>query len=381
MTTVAGVEPASSKARRSQLRVLHAIPSFLGGGAERQLAYLATGLRELGVEVDIAYLVDGPNSERVRASGAVLHPLGMRGALDVRLLWFLARIIQERRPDVVQTWLPRMDIYGGLAANLTRLPWIYSERYVWLPTREVVANLRWKIVQTADAVVANSNAGSHHWKRLGMEVHVVPNAIPLHEIDAVAPLDRGRIDVPEDAELILFAGRFNAQKNIPLLERALSRVLAARPRAFAICCGIGELLPAFERGLAAANLTHRVRTPGYREDLWALMKTADLLVSPSFHEGRPNVVIEAMACGCPVVLSDIAEHRECAPSDAALFFPTDDAEIAAAALESTLADHGAAKARARRARSATEAFGVLEMARSYERVYRDLADARRRGVR
>ena len=78
------------------------------------------------------------------------------------------------------------------------------------------------------------------------------------------------------------------------------------------------------------------------------MKLAGVLVSTSRYEGRPNVIAEAMACGCPLALSDIPEHRELVPKDAALFFSAD--EEAAATRSRRPSTHPEAARSGRRAR-------------------------------
>src|SRR4051794_34319705 len=95
---------------RYAMRVLHCIPTLGGGGAERQLAYLAAELRVLGWEVHIAYGHDGPYCAVLAQAGAVLHRVHGRGNHDPRLLWQLRRLISKIQPDVVQTWLFQMDI-------------------------------------------------------------------------------------------------------------------------------------------------------------------------------------------------------------------------------------------------------------------------------
>src|SRR5687767_4452068 len=79
----------------SDLRVLHLIPSLGGGGAERQIAYLARGLVASGVDVHVGYLREGSNFERLAASGATLHPIASRGNYDALLVARIVRLIRR----------------------------------------------------------------------------------------------------------------------------------------------------------------------------------------------------------------------------------------------------------------------------------------------
>lgn len=356
------------------MRILHCIPDLEGGGAERQLCYLAQGLIERGHQVDVAIMKGGVNGERLRRSGATVHTLGWSGPFSPRLLLDLCGLIRRSGADVVQTWLRRMDVVGGAAALLTGRPWVFSERSVHITDgwREA---LRQRSVALAAAVVANSDEGGRGWRAaLGPRgaVHVIPNALPLAEIAETAPASRRDLDLPEDGELILFVGRFGPEKGIELLADTLAEVLAARPRAHALCCGTGDLLETFRASIARRGLGARCRAPGYRQDAWALMKAADVVISTSNFEGRPNVLLEAMACGAPLAITDIPQHREFIPQEGALYFPPRDRAAAAAALQRALDDRPGAAERAARAAALVRAMSVDAMAGAYERVYRDL---------
>ena len=183
------------------MRIFHAIPTMLGGGAERQLCYLAEGLTSLGHEVHVAYLRDGPFSDRLASSGAILHRLGDRKRLDYRLPLDIRRLILQTKPGLVQTWLTRMDMLAGAAAISTRTPFVYSERTVWKTPDSIAERVRDKLAARATAVIANSEEGARRWRGLGRPVFVVPNAVPVSEIRTVAPATRSTLPIPESAPL------------------------------------------------------------------------------------------------------------------------------------------------------------------------------------
>jgi glycosyltransferase involved in cell wall biosynthesis len=365
------------------MRILHCIDSIAGGGAERQLCYACDGLVALGFDVEVAFRRDGENGERLRRSGAILHDLGWRAQGDPALAYpalgrNLCRIIVERRIDVVHTWLRHMDMIGGLSARLTRRPWIFSERSArtggvqgW---RESVRRY-WGGL--ASAVVANSETGAEAWKQAGRTpVYLVPNGLPLDEIAAVAPASRASLGIPEEAPLLLLVGRLSPEKNVPLQAQVLAELLRRHPSWYALSCGSGDLLPSFRDILERAGVGARCLTPGYRADVWALMKSADVFFSASLFEGRPNTVLEAMACQCPLVLSEIPQHRELAGVHAR-YFHRHDAVQAIAAIEAAVRDGTGSRARARRAAQAAKDFSVGAMALGYAAMYREIKDRAR----
>ena len=127
-------------------------------------------------------------------------------------------------------------------------------------------------------------------------------------------------------------------------------MLRRRPRAVALVCGDGQLAGAFAERMAWHVSTGRLRLLGFRSDSWSLLKCADAAISTSIREGEPNAVLEAMACGCPLVLSDIAPHRALAAGGAARLFAVGLAEAAARALQHALDDPADTRQRAQRAR-------------------------------
>ncbi len=99
-----------------------------GGGAERQVTYLAKELVESGWDVHVAYVHSGPNMNRLQATGARLHRVRALGNYDPQILGRLLTLIRKLKPDVVQCWLLQMEVLGGVASALTRTPWVFSER-------------------------------------------------------------------------------------------------------------------------------------------------------------------------------------------------------------------------------------------------------------
>lgn len=347
------------------MRILHLIPSLGSGGAERQLGILAAGLRDHGCEVHVGFVSEGANLARIEAAGAHLHRIPARGNYDPLLLLRIVRLILKVRPDVVQTWLTQMDVAGGLAALLTHRPWIVSERThkIYYP-RDAKHGLRRLLGRFANAIVANSPGGTEYWDGVRVEKVIIPNALPLREI-AAAPRDESDFGA---AEVLLFVGRFDPAKNLDNLVDALAQVVRERD-AVALLCGEGPLEGELRARIARAGATDRIRLLGFTDRVWSLMKRADVLIAASWFEGHPNVVMEAAACGCPLVLSDIPAHRQCFGEDAALFSDPADPAGLAAAIRQTLEDRAAASRRAGRARLVALGLSVERAAASYLRAY------------
>src|SRR5438132_4429261 len=114
----------------------------------------------------------------------------------------------------------------------------------------------------------------------------------------------------------------------------------------------------------------RVQLPGYIPDIWRWMKRASMLVSVGFFEGRPNAVLEAMACGCPLVVSDIPAHREFLDENSALLVKPHEPVAMAEALRDVLAYPQDAARRAQVAQGEVARWSTPVIACQYARVYR-----------
>jgi glycosyltransferase involved in cell wall biosynthesis len=201
---------------------------------------------------------------------------------------------------------------------------------------------------------------------------VVHNIVPIHEIDLVQP---DFTQFSAEAETILYIGRYSYEKNLPTLVEALRRVLTARPRAVCLMHGEGPEREGIMAQVEAAGMAGRIRVSGFTRSAWGLMKSAAALVSVSDFEGNPNTVLEAAACRCPLILSDIPAHREQFDERSASLVPPRSAQAIAEAVEATLADPAAAARRADAARAVVVACSTLLVADRYLELYRRIGQA------
>ncbi|HEX8149325.1 MAG TPA: glycosyltransferase [Pyrinomonadaceae bacterium] len=352
------------------MRILYSIPTLGHGGAERQLSYLAAELSARGHDVHVASSRGGVNLGRMESAGVEWHRLGGVGHRDPQIFYRLLRLMRRLRPDVVQTILTPMDIMGGAAALLTGTRWVLRESSsAPLYATGLRHRLRLSLARMADAVVSNSAGGDAYWRKASgaPPLHLIPNAIPFDEIAAGAGAARATgLGFGPGVKVVLYAGRMDAGKNVEGVLAALARVAEEVPLV-GVMCGDGPSRPRLERMARELGLARRVVFKGYVDNLWELMRGADAFVSLSRFEGCPNVVLEAMACGCPLVVSDIPAHRELLDERSARFADAEDTARAAAELKATLMFGGEARARAARLRAAQRP--VEATARLYEQLY------------
>lgn len=364
------------------MRILHCIPTLGMGGAERQVALLGAAQARSGHIVHVALVRGGANRPLLEEAGVTMHVLPVRGNSDPALVSGLLRSVLSVRPDLVQTWLPQMDVAGGIAALVTRTPWLLAERSsegAYAPGSAFPPGwkqrLRTMVGRMASGIVANSGCGEAYWRVLAPRVPrwVIRNAVPLEQIQTTPPAEAS-------PRSMLFVGRLDSGKKVDALVRALARTNGSALGPLLVC-GDGPDRTALEGLATRLGLKERVRFLGIRADVWPLMRAAALVVNPSAFEGCPNVVLEAMASGRPLVVSDIPAHRELLDERAAWLVDFEDPDAVAVAIEEALLDRAEATRRSEEAARRVEAFRIPRMVEQYDSVYRQVLAARGRRER
>ena len=356
------------------VRILHLVPNFTGGGAERQLALLAPELCRLGVEVHIAFCRSGENSsanlERLSNSDVQFHHIPNVTNYDPMIPVHIYRVIRSIKPDLVQTWILQMDVLGGLAARMAGVPFVLSERSSALMYTPSWKNwLRIQMGRLAKLVVANSQGGAVYWKPYASQTAIIRNGLSLDIIRNTPPINTVEFGIPVDARIILFAGRLSPEKNLGILVEALRKVLGERPDCIAVICGDGRLWSNLRSQAARMDVEGRIRFIGYTDKVWSWMRHASVFVSIGKFEGNPNSVLEAMAIGCPLVISDIPQHREILDETSAFWCDPHSTDDVSLAIGKALDDPVSAKARAEVAQRRTAGWSIGETARCYLQLY------------
>jgi glycosyltransferase involved in cell wall biosynthesis len=321
-----------------------------------------------GIDVHVALVFRGTYAATLEDAGASVHQL-VGSKRDPFVLPRLALLCRHLKPTVIHTWLTPMDIVGGLSAKIARTPWILSERAsepAYPPS--VLHATRRSLGVRAAAVVANSEAGADYWRKAGANgaIHVIRNIVP---IDRIAGTSVAACDLPHDRPIVLFVGRLSPEKNVSGFLEAIA-IASKQVRLAAVICGDGILRSHLEKQANELAITPFTTFLGDVTNPWPLMQRAAVLVSASFFEGNPNVVLEAMALSTPLVISDITAHRAIADESSALFADPNSASEMAARIAAAIADPAAAVHRARRARASLGDRSEEKIAQEYERVYR-----------
>ena len=296
------------------------------GGTERQCQLLARTLTQRGHGV----VVLTRRRQGLRADdwvdGVAVRRTAVLGGGTLRsLAWMLTATAWLRRHgrqfQVVQCYQLLSPSYVGLLGRRTRpqatiLRAECSGSYgdVAEMTRLPLTGLRRRLLRHADALVTISQAIEVELAEFGLDsvpFHRIPNGVDCSAFSPVRGEERAalrsHLGLPEDRVLCAFVGRLVPQKDPDLLAEAWLRV--SHPGAHLMLVGDGPLRPKLEARLTVGG-RRRVTFVGATSNVASYMRASDLVILPSQAEGMPCVVLEAMACGIPVVATDVPGNRE-----------------------------------------------------------------------
>jgi len=292
------------------------LPSLHGGGAERMMVALANGFAQRGLTVDMVLAkAEGPYLEELATNVRVVD-LGA-----ARVAWSLpplVRYLRRERPVAMLSAMTHANVIATLARAIARVPvrLAVSERNTFsrylaglpsLRARAFVALVRLAYARV-DAVLAVSQGVADDLAHVTglprQRIEVVHNPVVSDWLleQAAEPLDHPwfRSGAPP---VVLSVGRLTTQKDFPTLLDAFARVRRRSPCRL-IILGDGNARDLLETKARELGVEADVAMPGFEQNPFRWMRRASVFVLSSAWEGLPGVLIQAMACGSPVVSTD-----------------------------------------------------------------------------
>jgi glycosyltransferase involved in cell wall biosynthesis len=348
------------------------IPSLRGGGAEISSVRLANCLAGRGLSVDLVVLrASGPWLEKIdRAVGLVdLRALRARRGLPA-----LVRYLRRTRPTALVAGPVNVGVLAIAARRLSRVAtrivaveqndWRARLAHSGLPAEQIA---RWAIRATyrfADQCLAVSEGAADSLAVVAgitrSRVGVLYNGIDLGESERLA---REAIEHPwladREAPVLVAAGRLVEQKGYPDLLQAFSSVVRSHSARLLIL-GEGPLRAPLEKRVRELGLEGSVEFLGFRPNPYPWMAAASVFVQASLFEGFGVAILEALACGAPVVATDcpsgpseILQGGECG-----ILTPPGNPEALAAAIERLLSDETLRQELRERGRQRAKVFSI-----------------------
>ncbi len=301
-----------SVSQRSSDIIATFIPTLGGAGAEKVTLTLTTGLVAAGRKVDfIVGHRTGPFVNSV-PRGCNLVDLGGRRVRQSILP--LAKYLRKAKPRVIISQLDFTNAAVGFAALLSRTgtPVVSVEHNIPQQMDHTHGLRRWLIRQmylkAAKVVAVSQGVASsveEHYRLPQSKVSVIHNGVVDESLErrAKEPVPHPWLKDNPTIPVFLTVGRLHHQKAYDVLLDAMALVVKRR-EARLILLGQGELLGALNAQVDRLGLRNHVDFGGFQLNPYPFFRTASCFVLSSNFEGLPTVIIEALACGCPVVSTD-----------------------------------------------------------------------------
>jgi glycosyltransferase involved in cell wall biosynthesis len=369
-------------------KVCFVLPSLHGGGAERAAVHILNALdptvwdRSMYLFCREGAYLDAVDGGIVLSSGDVSSRVGRWTALR--------RHFAATRPDLIVSFLSYLSVLSAASAARIGARVIFNQQtpisafltdqdYHWRRPwhRRVFSWASRYGYRKADAIVATSAGVADDLAAAfsvpAGHIHVIHNPIDLDAIAAAA----GEATDPEHASawqtpVIVAAGRLADAKNYPLLIEAVA-LLRARLPVQLIILGTGDR-EASLRALVAEKQMERVVTfAGFQRNPWRYIARADVFALSSRYEGFGNVIVEAMACGVPVVTTSSPGTREIVADGLdGLLVDRHEPAALATALARMLEEPGLRARMAVEARRSARRFALPIVAARYDGVFREV---------
>ncbi len=325
------------------MRVLFVIDCLGSGGAQRQMVNLSLGLTRCGhaVEFFVYYPEHKHFASSLQEAGIPVHCHSKRRRFSMAPLLELRRLLKTNRYDAALAFLPTPSLYAELGRiGIRRMPLVVSERSTY--AGESLPAGTW-LLQQAHRLAHHITVNSHSQRE---------------RMERMFPWMRGRATtIYNGVDLARFSPQWDSNGRAgPLRLLVLSsvvprknaaglvRALACHRDRYGDACVVrwaGQVASdavsqteyaEANKLLADLKLTDRWQWLGERKDIPELLRSHDAVIHPSLYEGLPNAICESLACGRPVLASDVCDHPRLVQEDVTglLFDPTRPDQIAEA---------------------------------------------------
>jgi glycosyltransferase involved in cell wall biosynthesis len=318
-------------------------------GGQNQVLLTVLGLRALGHRSML--VAHGAGELRQRAQeGLDLIPLAPKTEMDLSAAWRLSRLIKQLRPDVIHAHDPHGVAMAALALSMsTQLdkPPLVAARRVDFHIKEGALS-RWKYRQV-DCFICASEAIRRMVIADGVPAAravTVHEGIDLGHVEAAPPADlHAELWLPHQAPIVGNVAALVPHKGQRHLIEAAALVLKRVPDARFVIAGEGELRESLERQIREHHLDKHVFLVGFRPDVLSLHRAFDIFVMSSVTEGLGTSLLDAMACGKPVVATSAGGMPEVVTDGTTgILVPPRDHDAMAGAIVRLLTDEHARRA-------------------------------------
>lgn len=374
-----------SNLKSTPVPVVFCITDLDRGGAERALVQLVLNLDRQ--EWDPAVICLGPPGvlvETLETAGIPVDCLHARNLLSTpRVLWALTRELRRRKPALVQTFLFHANILGRIAARLAGVRVVISGIRVAERRNRWHGRIdRWTNHLVDTNVCVSRGVAEFSATVTGLDrrkLIIIPNAVDADQFVGIQPADLTPMGIPSGSRVLISVGRLESQKGFDVLVEAISLCDSLPEDVYFLIVGDGPQSASLHQQVERKELQRRIRFAGRRNDVPELLAASMAFILSSRWEGMPNVILEAMAAGLPIITTNVEGTDELVQDgvNGIVVAPAQPAALRSA-IESLLArpDFVPAAGNASQAIAAKD-FTPLSVASLYAATYRKLLTSAR----
>ena len=359
------------------------------GGAEVLIYELARSLVKKGYKVTIICPKSQNSAVKDLAGIKVLSLLEQKGKAGFlknicRTLVFL--FMHHREIDIMHAHFAFPSGFMAAFCRLFGIPVIITsygsdiqvsaEASYGVRRNKIAAVLTWLALKLANVHVVLCRSMIEEAIHAGSDpkkIRVIHDGINSDEIVAGQTRIIERLELPPSDVVVLYLGRLHPKKRPEDLIKAAVKVLKIGQKAKFVIAGKGEEKAKLERLVKKLGLTNNVIFAGFVSDAekWDLLTRADVFVLPSLMEGQPVTVLEAMACGIPIIATNRGPFPEMINSSMGVLVPPRDQEALAEAIMRLVMDRELRHSMgAKCAKTVEERYTVERMVENYETIYK-----------
>ncbi len=298
------------------------IDSLLSGGAQRQIVTLAISLKKKGYDLVVLNYHEGEQLLPLLEKNNIRRVLiKKKHKIDLLFFYRLIRFLRKENPDAAISylntanfWLMLAKLFAGVRLVIT------SERNIDVDRSVLRVFLQRILAPVSDLIVVNAYAIKDKLiekvKINKSKIHVIYNGVNDKNFSKSSDeaITKRKLDfgIGEHEFVICLPGRIMQQKNHMCLVDALDGSLIENNNIKILFVGNefdSSLVSALKHKIEFKGNSGKYIFAGQVDDMAIIYSLSDVVVLPSLWEGLPNVVIEAMACECPVVVSDVSDNR------------------------------------------------------------------------
>lgn len=374
--------------RTAPLQVMHLVSALHPGGMEFGVVKLVNGLDRSCVRSSICSTRPAdPAMKRAVAPDVPVFEFQRRDGNDPALVWALARLLRQVRPDVVHTHAWGTLIEGLVAARLARVPRVVHGEHGTLQLRPYQRWIQRAAWGRADRVLSVSTLLAERMSREtgypAGRIHTIRNGVDLSRFGRTDRAGaRDELGLAADAIVIGTAGRLVPVKDHRTLLEAIASLRRAERRVALLIAGDGPLREPLQAAAAALGIGDQVRLLGHRPQIERVLAALDVFVLSSVSEGLSNTILEAMASSLPVVATNVGGAAELVVDGATgLLVPSRAPQALADALARLLDAPPLRRTMGQAARRRAESeFALPSVIRKYEQLYLDVGGSGMRPV-